>query len=273
VDLCKAEEKGKQTSSPSIVSVIIPALNEADRIGRTLEMVAAEPGVEIIVVDGGSRDATREIARSYGVRVVKSLPGRARQMNAGAAQATGAFLIFLHADTHLPPGFAHAVRSALVDRSVPGGAFRFRLDDKGWALRLIEWGTNIRSRWFSLPFGDQAIFLRAETFREIGRYPDWPIMEDVGLARQLKRRGRLRLLNLKAETSARRWRRLGPWRTTWLHIIALLAYFGGVTPARINDWLARLGYNEPLGSAESGHLRQCKTIPAAQKRIGKLSLK
>lgn len=226
------------------ISIVIPALNEADRIAQTLAHAADEPGVELIVADGGSRDATRAIAESYGARVVQSPPGRARQMNAGAADASGEILVFLHADTLLPVGYGAAVRHALADPAVAGGAFRFALDERTPSLRLIAWGVNLRSRWLGLPYGDQALFLRAGTFRRLGGFPDRPIMEDVALVRALKRRGLLRLLEQPAITSARRWRALGPWRLTLLHLAALCGYGLGCSPQGIRAWLSRHGYDQ-----------------------------
>ncbi|MFB3904059.1 MAG: TIGR04283 family arsenosugar biosynthesis glycosyltransferase [Acidobacteriota bacterium] len=231
-------EKGDTTS----ISVVIPALNEADRIGAVLDRVLSQPGVDAIVVDGGSRDGTRRIAHDRGARVVDSSPGRGQQMNAGARIASGKVLIFLHADTILPLGYARLLTEVLADARVAGGAFSFRLDARSPLLRLTEIGANARSRWLRLPFGDQALFLRASTFREMGGFPLYPVMEDVEFVRRLRKRGRVRILKEAAVTSARLWQQVGPLRVMTLHAFALSAYRLGVPVERIHSLLGRAGY-------------------------------
>lgn len=221
------------------ISVIIPALDEAGVIGRAMASAAEEPEVELIVVDGGSRDATAEIARSYGATVVTSPPGRARQMNAGARFATGETLLFLHGDTRLPPQFAGEVRSILDLSGVVAGAFELKIDGTGWGLRFVERAANLRSRLLQLPYGDQGLFLRAAAFRSLGGYPEMPFMEDLELARRLRRRGRIVTAPLAALTSARRWESLGILRATLLNQFFLLAYLAGMPPRRIAHWYDR----------------------------------
>ena len=223
----------------SRISVIIPALDEARVIGRALASAADEPEVELIVVDGGSRDATAEIARSYGAAVVTSLPGRARQMNAGARIATGETLLFLHADTRLPPQFAREVRRILNLPGVVAGAFELKIDGADWALRLVERAANLRSRLLQLPYGDQGFFLRATLFRNLGGYPEILFMEDLELGRRLRRRGQIVTAPLSALTSARRWETLGVLRATLLNQFFLLAYLLGLPPRRIAHWYDR----------------------------------
>lgn len=224
------------------ISIIIPTLNEAEWIGSLMADLLPEPGVEVIVADGGSEDVTRDVAMAYGARVLQIPAGRARQMNAGAQAASGEILLFLHADTHLPWGFGDAIRAALARPEIAGGAFAFRLDVRSPALRLIEWGSNLRSHWLQLPYGDQAIFVRTRQFHELGGYPEEPLMEDVLLVRRLRRLGAIVTLCLPAVTSARRWQRLGVWRTTVLHLAAIAAYGVGVPPATIARWYKRIGY-------------------------------
>jgi len=224
------------------ISIVIPTLNEAGGIGALLADLLPEPGVELIVADGGSDDSTRDVATAYGARVVQIPPGRARQMNAGAQAASGEILLFLHADTRLPWGFGDAIRAALARRDVAGGAFAFRLDTYSLALRLIEWATNLRSIWLQLPYGDQALFIRTRLFHELGGYPEEPVMEDVLLVRRLRRFGRIVTLGLPAVTSARRWRRLGVWRTTLIHLVAMAAYCVGASPVSIARWYRHIGY-------------------------------
>jgi len=176
------------------ISVIIPVLDEAEVIGLTLSTVVETPEIELIVVDGGSQDATAEIARSYGARVLTSPPGRARQMNAGANVAAGEFLLFLHADTRLPAQFAGEVRRILAVPGVIAGAFELRIDGTGWGLRLVERAANLRSRLLQLPYGDQGLFLRAAQFHALGGYPEIAFLEDFELLRRLRAEGMTILL-------------------------------------------------------------------------------
>ena len=217
------------------ISVILPALNEAEGIGRALAAAEA-PGIERIVVDGGSRDNTVEIARSSGATVLTSSPGRARQLNAGARAAAGEYLLFVHADTCLPSQFAEEVQRTLTLPGVAAGTFHLRIDGAGWGFRLIERAANLRSAYLELPYGDQGIFLRAELFRKIGGYPELPFMEDFEMARRLRRAGRIATAPAAVLTSARRWKRLGVLRATLLNQLFLLAYLAGMPPRRIARW-------------------------------------
>ena len=176
--------------SRAAISVIIPALNEASGIAKTIEHANAADA-EIIVVDGGSTDATVEIAERCGARVYTTRAGRARQMNFGAAKAAGDVLLFLHADTHLPVGYSAQVQATLVKPGVVAGAFELRLDDDGATYRFLAAAATWRARTFSTPYGDQGLFLRKETFREMGGFRELPIMEDFDFVRQLRRRGRI----------------------------------------------------------------------------------
>ncbi|OFV93249.1 MAG: glycosyltransferase [Acidobacteria bacterium RIFCSPLOWO2_02_FULL_61_28] len=223
------------------ISVIIPALNEAGVIAGALASAAAEPDAELIVVDGGSRDATAEIARSHGATVVTAPLGRACQMNAGAHIATGEYLLFLHADTRLAPRYADEVRRILGLPGVAAGAFELKIDGTGWGLRLVERAANLRSRLLELPLGDQAFFLKAALFRSLGGYSEIPLLEDLELARRLRRRGRIVTASIPALTSARRWESVGPLRATLLNQFFLLAYLAGIPPRQIATWYYRRG--------------------------------
>lgn len=217
------------------LSVVIPTLDEADRIGDAIASAGAE-GVEVLVVDGGSRDATAERARQAGAEVLHSPPGRARQLGVGAEKSRGDAVIFLHADTTLAPGWDAAVRTALADEGVAGGAFRFRFDTRSTALRLVEWGTRARVALLRTPYGDQALFVRRRVLESMGGVPQVPIMEDLDLVRELRRRGRLVLLSLPATTSARRYRRRGALRTVARNALASLGWLLGLERRRIADW-------------------------------------
>ncbi|MBN2321440.1 MAG: TIGR04283 family arsenosugar biosynthesis glycosyltransferase [Acidobacteria bacterium] len=206
------------------VSVIIPTYNEEAVIGPTLEHLAGESGAEIIVSDGGSTDATREIASNAGAVVLKVPGSRARQQNEGAAHAEGRILLFLHADTLPPRGCADLAREALDDPCTVAGAFRFRTDGSGIAMRLIEGFTNIRSSFFQYPYGDQGLFMEKRVFEEEGGFSPLPIMEDFELVGRLRRRGRIVTLHEPAITSARRWERLGVLRTTLINQIMIAGF-------------------------------------------------
>lgn len=225
--------------STTRISVVIPTLNEADYLPRALGSLREVENVEAIVVDGGSNDATTEIAERKGYRVHRSPPGRAPQMNAGAHAASGSILLFLHADTRLPPAFDSAVRAILQEPGVVGGAFRLRIDAPGMSLRLIELAVGIRSHRFQMPYGDQGIFVAKETFQELDGFPTLPIMEDFEFVRRLRRRGRIRIAPLPVTTSGRRWQELGPWRATWINQKVILGYYLGVSPERLAIWYAR----------------------------------
>ncbi len=219
----------------SKISIIIPALNEEKNIIPCLEATRDAKNVEHIVVDGGSADRTVEKALAWGARVLNSNAGRARQMNVGARVAGGEFLLFLHADTILPPGFDDRIRWVLSRPEIAAGAFAFQLDDaSSFSLRLIQKATNVRSRLWQMPYGDQGIFLTAARFKEIGGYPDLPIMEDFELIRRLKKKGLIHTNALPAITSARRWQTLGVWKTTLLNYAIVIAFYAGVSPRIIS---------------------------------------
>ncbi len=222
-------------ASPKI-SVIIPTLDEARFLPHALSNAVNAPGVEVVVADGGSTDATGDIAEQAGCRVLRCAPGRAGQMNAGAEAAGGDVLLFLHADSRLPDGFAQAVFEALDRPHVAAGAFRLRIDGPERALRLMEWGVRVRSYVFRMPYGDQALFMKAETFHAAGGFPDVPIMDDFALVRRLRRLGRIVLLPQHVTTSARRWHALGPWRTMWINQKVIAGYYLGVPPDRLARW-------------------------------------
>lgn len=220
------------------LSVVIPALNEAANLARLLpDLLAREPGVEVVVVDGGSDDGSGDVvARCTGVRWIAGQRGRARQMNAGARAATGTTILFLHADTRLPDGAGAAIEAALADPAIVGGRFDVRLDSSRPLLGVVGWMMNQRSRLSGISTGDQGIFVRRAVFEEIGGYADIPLMEDVDLTRRLKRRGRLAALRLRVTTSARKWDGEGAVRTIALMWTLRLLYALGVSPARLHRW-------------------------------------
>lgn len=224
---------------PAKISIIIPVLNEASKIAKTIATAQSEKNVEILVVDGGSRDDTVAIVQSLGVKVLSASASRANQMNVGAKAATGEILLFLHADTHLPANFDGSVRQVLRQPKTIAGAFALQIDGTLRGLRLVETGVNLRSHFLSLPYGDQAIFVQAETFKLLGGYCPLPIMEDLEFVLRLRNRGRIAIVPTPIITSSRRWQRLGVWQTTIINQIAIAAYFLGISPQRIAKWYRR----------------------------------
>lgn len=224
-----------------MLSIVVPALDEARNLERLLpDLVARCPRDEVIVVDGGSADATTEVARRFpSVRLVASPRGRARQMNVGARVARGDALLFLHADTVLPDGASGAIAGALADASVVGGRFDVRFTSARWPFRVIAALMNRRSRWSGICTGDQGIFVTRAAFDALGGYPDIPLMEDIELTRRLKRLGRLVSLDLRVITSSRKWEREGILRTVLLMWSLRFLYFCGVSPARLRGWYYR----------------------------------
>ncbi len=220
------------------LSVVIPALDEAERIATAVESARARD-VEVLVVDGGSRDGTAERAAAAGARVCASPRGRARQLAVGSGEARGEALLFLHADTRLPEGWADAVRGALSDPRVVGGAFRFRFDERSPALAIVEWGARLRSELLRMPYGDQALFVRRAALDGVGGVPQAPIMEDLDLVRALRRRGRLAILPEAATTSARRYVAGGVFRTMLRHWGAVVAWLLGLDRERVAAWVGR----------------------------------
>ncbi|WP_375513440.1 TIGR04283 family arsenosugar biosynthesis glycosyltransferase [uncultured Nostoc sp.] len=221
------------------ISIIIPAINEAGNIKKAIATTQGSINIEIIVVDGGSDDDTVEIAQSLGVKIISSSPGRAVQMNVGAVTANGDILLFLHADSRLPSGFDDMIRTALQHPETVAGAFNLRIDASLLSLRWVELGVNLRSHFYQMPYGDQAIFLTKQVFQQIGGFPELPIMEDFELMRRLKRTGRIVIIPTPVVTSARRWLQKGVFKTTLLNQIVIIAYLLGISPERICRWYRR----------------------------------
>jgi rSAM/selenodomain-associated transferase 2/rSAM/selenodomain-associated transferase 1 len=215
------------------VSVIIPTLNEASHIVVALHNLQQSKPRELIVADGGSTDDTPRLAEAAGALVIRSKAGRARQMNAGAAQAQAKTLLFLHVDTSPPPHWPTLIRETLRGRNVAAGAFRLEIQGRFAAKRMIEWSAGLRSRWFQLPYGDQGLFLARSLFETLGGFPDLPIMEDYEMVRRLRRFGRIVTTSQPALTSGRRWEKLGGARVTLLNQFIVAGYHLGVSPHRL----------------------------------------
>ncbi len=218
--------------TPRRISVIIPILNEAKILEKTLSQLQPELGPhELIVVDGGSTDASVRIAEEYG-KVVRSERGRAKQLNTGAAVATGDILIFLHADIWLESGALSAVETAISSGYV-GGGFRQKIDGEKVLYRLIEIAGNIRGRYLKVFYGDSGIFLSRTNFEKIGGFPEVPILEEMEFSKGLQRLGKTTLLTPHIHISARRWEARGVLRTTLNNWLITLLYFLGVSPEKL----------------------------------------
>jgi rSAM/selenodomain-associated transferase 2 len=216
-----------------LISIIIPVYQDADALARALD-VTDFSGAEVIVATATGDSSLNALRAARPDLIWVSAPqGRARQMNAGAAIARGEWLVFLHADTHLPAAWRDAIDRARADTRVGLGCFRFALDSPAAAARVIELGVRLRVRLFGLPYGDQALFVRREVFAELGGYSDVPIMEDVDLVRRLRARGRLFRASERAVTSARRWEEDGWVKRTARHLRLILRYFAGIHPERL----------------------------------------
>jgi rSAM/selenodomain-associated transferase 2 len=218
-----------------MLSVIVPALNEADGIVDHLTRLQPlrRRGAEVILADGGSSDGTAQLAAPQVDVLVTAPRGRARQMNAGAARARGDVLLFLHADTRLPPLADTLAQRVLAPGAPVWGRFDVAIAGRHRLLPVIAWCMNRRSRLTGIATGDQALFVRREVFASVGGFPDLPVMEDVELSHRLKRAGRPLCLRERVVTSGRRWESHGVLRMVFLMWRLRLAYFLGRDPARL----------------------------------------
>lgn len=216
------------------VSIVIPVRNEAALVREFLLHVRERaPGAELIVVDGASSDGSADLARGPADRVLLSAPGRARQMNAGAAAASGKALWFLHADSRLPEAPLDAIRAALRDPALVGGCFRLKIPRPEWIYRVSDTLGNLGVDVFRIALGDHGIFCRREAFHAAGGYPELPLMEDAEFYRLLQRHGRVRQLSPSIQTSPRRYEQHGPYRTTFVYALILGLYAARVPPASL----------------------------------------
>jgi rSAM/selenodomain-associated transferase 2/rSAM/selenodomain-associated transferase 1 len=230
---------------PPFASIVVPALNDSDALAGLIATLPPATDFEVIVVNGGVWDLPlkRLIAARPDIRWLAAPPGRGRQMNAGAREAGGRWIVFLHADTRLPPEWLEVLRRIDGDHTIAGGSFRFRLDAVTLWARAIEKGVGLRVRWLDLPYGDQALFVRREAFGAVDGFREWPLMEDVDFVRRLRRVGALHHSQAAIVTSARRWRSDGWVRRSVENVTLLLLFLAGVSPHR----LARR-YHRPASS-------------------------
>jgi len=217
------------------LAIVMPVLNEAETLpARLRELTELRVrGVELVVVDGGSTDATIKLLRSSGIEALASPRGRARQMMTGAASTEADVLLFLHADTTLPPDACTIVLSTLADGRHTWGRFDVLIEGRSRMLRLIAFMMNLRSRLSGIATGDQAIFVTRQAFEAVGGFPDQALMEDIELSRRLRRLSRPVCLRQRVCTSGRRWEAHGVWRTIMLMWRLRWSYWRGASPEEL----------------------------------------
>lgn len=219
------------------LSIVLPVLNEAAGLGAALQALVPlrARGAELIVADGGSSDPSAALAQAGGAQVVNAPRGRALQMNAGAAQASGDVLLFLHADTRLPANADELIREALAGGARVWGRFDVAITGRPRMLRLIAALMNLRSRLTGIATGDQAMFMTRAAFEAAAGFPAQPLMEDIEMSRRLLQLSRPACLRAKVQTSGRRWESRGVWRTVLLMWRLRFAYWRGAAPERLAD--------------------------------------
>ncbi|WP_144863079.1 TIGR04283 family arsenosugar biosynthesis glycosyltransferase [Hyella patelloides] len=228
----------KHPNNPQI-TVIIPVFNEEAIIQNTLKQFKNYFDIEVLVVDGKSTDRTKEIVTQFSLNnkqihlITSSKLSRATQMNYGAELATGDILLFLHADTILPNNFQLLIQYILQKKNIILGAFKLVINGQKKSLRLVEKMVNLRSRWLSLPYGDQGFFITKDNFNRLGGFTDLPIMEDFNFVQRAKRQGEIAIANAAVITSARRWQKLGVIRTTIINQLIIIGYYLKIHPDKL----------------------------------------
>jgi len=220
------------------ISVIIPVLNESASIQKCLDQFHQEDAMDVVVVDGGSTDGTPDLVVSSGIGqcVVSPQTGRASQMNYGAQQATGDVLLFLHADTFLPPRGLHLIREMMADQNVVGGRFELGLVEAGIGFQLIAYLSTLRSKYLGITYGDQGIFVRRDIFQTVGGYPALELFEDSEFCNAVKKCGKFVMLSAQVCSSTRRWRKWGLVRTViWMWVLRVL-FVCGISDKTLCQW-------------------------------------
>lgn len=230
---------GTKKTTGGLVSIVIPVFNEMaminERIQQVQSIAESEP-FEIIVVDGGPGHLTLASIEDSSVLRVRCEPGRGTQMNAGALEASGEFLLFLHADTELPCGALEIVKKALKGRA-EAGAFSLSIDSTKFSFGVVSWFANLRTRLERIPYGDQAQFMTADLFRKLGGHAEIPIMEDVELFKRIRQLGLpISIVSNRVKTSPRRWEEEGIVRRTLLNWLLRIRYWFGASPEKLKTW-------------------------------------
>ncbi len=215
------------------LSIIIPALNEERSLRQTFAFILSHAH-EVVIVDGGSEDGTVEVAREYASVVIDSKRGRGIQLHVGACKAQGDVLLFLHADTRPPKGFAMMIERTLSDPKTVFGAFRLGHHPSTAFLNLVALMANLRSLLLKMPYGDQGLFMRRSDYFRVGGFKDLPLMEDVDLVRRLNKIGRFKLVRARVRTSARRYDRNGVVLTTVRNWSLIIRYLLGQSPKSLH---------------------------------------
>ncbi|MGY6529897.1 MAG: TIGR04283 family arsenosugar biosynthesis glycosyltransferase [Cyanobacterium sp.] len=217
------------------LSIIIPVLNEEVFIKQNISFfVRLHSNHDVIFVDGGSNDNTREVIINNGLNMVSSpVACRSYQMNLGAKSAKGNLLLFLHGDTLLPSNYYQQIETILSQSGVVAGAFNLMIEGHNFLFKFICNMVKVRSHLWSLPYGDQGIFMKKETFEMIGGFPEIPIMEDFALVKKLQKRGKIKIANSAVTTSARRWKKLGILKTTIINQIIIIGYYLKINPHKL----------------------------------------
>lgn len=222
-----------QNNLPDI-SIIIPTLNEEEHIGSLLQQLITVAGIEIIISDGQSRDSTAEICRQFPVKIVKSEPGRGQQLNAGAREARGNILFFIHADCRVDYQVFIEIRKAIADH--PWGCCTLQFDNPSYFYRIIAAFSNLRSRYLSSCYGDQGIFCNKGLFNEIGQFPATVFLEDIGLSHNLRRFYRAYIVKGRVISSTRRFKKGGIVKTLLKMQLVKLLFMLGMPPEQILEW-------------------------------------
>lgn len=233
----------QRATNECIFSIIVPVLNETNQINPLIEHIHSQGlgcPYEVIVVDGDPQGSTIKVIQDKGAIAITTEKGRGRQMNAGAAAARGKILIFLHADTKLPPDAFEKISKVLENEKYVGGAFDLVIDSDRIMLRYIAARARLRSRLNRIPYGDQAIFIRKSYFDKIGRFKEIPLMEDVELMHRIKKRGdKIFILPDRVKTSPRRWEKEGVFYTTLRNQVLVNLYYLGVNPDKLAKYYRR----------------------------------
>jgi len=236
-----------------LVSIIVPALNEAELIRAFLQHLrAVAPGAEIVVVDGGSDDGTAELSAGLADRVLNVSRGRGRQMNAGAQVARGEVFWFLHADSAIPPNALEEIARILREDANAGGCFRLRLPGREWIYRVSDSLGNLGVHVFGFALGDHGIFCRRRAFWSAGGFPEIPLMEDAEFYRSLRRCGRMRQSRMAIVGNPRRYEQLGAYRTTFYYALILGLYVVGTSMSTLTSVYRRLT-RPGCGTLENSH--------------------